>query len=264
MQIQGTHTFKAPQKLVWDALQDPTILSMALPGGEQLEKLNENEYKAVMNVRVGPVQGKFDGKIELTDINEPESYRMKVSGQGAPGFVNGSGNVRLESTSDGTVMHYTGDVQVGGKIAGVGQRLIDSTAKSIIRQGLGALDLQIQARAAEAATVAATAAETTAETTAATTASTAAIPAVLTEDTLGIATPSVMVATAPTQPAIPAMPKTAPAGPSATKIATEVAKDVARDLASDVVPLQYQDKVLWFAFGAVAMLVLVLLLRTIF
>jgi len=259
MQIQGTHTFKAPQKLVWDALQDPTILSMALPGGEQLEKLNENEYKAVMNVRVGPVQGKFDGKIELTDINAPESYRMKVSGQGAPGFVNGSGNVRLESTGDGTIMHYTGDVQVGGKIAGVGQRLIDSTAKSIIRQGLGALDLQIQARAVEAATVAATVAATTVATVA-----TTVVPDVVTADTVAIAAPAVVAATAPTQPVVPPMPKAAPAGPSAAKIATEVAKDVARDLASDVVPLQYQDKVLWFAFGAVAMLVLVLLLRAIF
>lgn len=260
MQIQGTHTFKAPQKLVWDALQDPTILSMALPGGEQLEKLNENEYKAVMNVRVGPVQGKFDGKIELTDINEPESYRMKVSGQGAPGFVNGSGNVRLESTSDGTVMHYTGDVQVGGKIAGVGQRLIDSTAKSIIRQGLGALDLQIQARVAEAATV-----ETTVAATTAAVAATPVVPDVVAGDTVVIAAPAVVAATAPTQPvAPPPMPKAAPVGPSAAKIATEVAKDVARDLASDVVPLKYQDKVLWFAFGAVAMLVLDLLLRAIF
>ena len=115
MQIQGTHTFKAPQQIVWDALQDPTLLSMALPGGEQLEKLNENEYKAAMNVRVGPVQGKFEGKIELADINMPDSYRMKVSGQGSPGFVNGEGNVRLEGNGAETIMHYTGDVQVGGK-----------------------------------------------------------------------------------------------------------------------------------------------------
>ncbi|MCE7986043.1 MAG: carbon monoxide dehydrogenase [Caldilinea sp. CFX5] len=245
MQIQGTHTFKAPQSIVWDALQDPTLLSMALPGGEQLEKLNENEYKAAMNVRVGPVQGKFEGKIELGDINPPDSYRMKVSGQGAPGFVNGAGNVRLEGNGAETIMHYTGDVQVGGKIAGVGQRLIDSTAKSIIRQGLAALDVQIQARAEQAATAAAAAPVVAAVTESATTA------------TEAVAATAAVVTTAAT-------PATPPAGPSATKIATEVAKDVARDLASDVIPLNQQEKALWFAYGAVAMLVLVLLLWAIF
>ncbi len=235
MQIQGTHTFKAPQQAVWDALQDPTILSMALPGGEQLVKLNDNEYKAVMNVRVGPVQGKFEGKIELTDINKPASYRMKVSGQGSPGFVNGEGNVQLSANGDETLMHYTGDVQVGGKIAGVGQRLIDSTAKSIIRQGLVALDGQIQARVAPAAK-----------------------PVAPTDKPVTAATPA--PATKP--PAAPVTPpKAAPAGPSAAKVATEVAKDVTRDLISDVVPLQHQEKVLWFALGALAMLILDFLLN---
>jgi uncharacterized protein len=249
MQIQGTHTFKAPQQIVWDALQNPTLLSMALPGGEQLEKLDENEYKAAMNVRVGPVQGKFEGKIELTEINQPDSYRMKVSGQGAPGFVNGEGNVRLEASGAETIMHYTGDVQVGGKIAGVGQRLIDSTAKSIIRQGLAALDAQIEALAAQAvATPPATEPP-------------AVTSAVATEPTASaIVAPSLPATTS----APAATPTVRPAGPSATKIATEVAKDVARDLASDVVPLQYQEKVLWFALGAIAMLVVDLLLRAIF
>ncbi|MEZ4864786.1 MAG: carbon monoxide dehydrogenase subunit G [Caldilineaceae bacterium] len=242
MQVQGTHTFQAPRKVVWEALLDPTILASALPGGEQLEKLSENEYKAAMNVRVGPVQGKFDGKIELTDIDEPNSYRMKVSGQGAPGFVNGEGAVQLEEKGTETVMHYTGDVQVGGKIAGVGQRLIDSTAKSMIRQGLAALDPQIQARAAQAAAPAAPATAPTAPVT----------------NTDGAA-----AATAPAP--IPApKPAAAPPPPSAAKIATAVAKDVARDLASDVVPLHSQEKVLWFAMGAIAMLVVVLLLRAIF
>ncbi|MBX3012703.1 MAG: carbon monoxide dehydrogenase subunit G [Caldilineaceae bacterium] len=252
MQIQGTHTFKAPRQIVWDALQDPTLLSMALPGGEQLEKLNENEYKAAMHVRVGPVQGKFEGKIELTDINEPESYRMKVSGQGAPGFVNGEGNVRLEANEGETVMHYTGDVQVGGKIAGVGQRLIDSTAKSIIRQGLAALDGQIQVRAAQAI------------------APTPAPPPVAEAPaTPPVAKTPATPATPPVSPAlaaapVPAPPKVAPAGPSATKIATEVAKDVVRDLAADVVPLQHQEKVIWFALGAITMLVVNFLVNAIF
>lgn len=255
MQIQGTHTFKAPQQVVWDALQDPTLLSMALPGGEQLEKLHENEYKAAMNVHVGPVQGKFEGKIELGDINAPTSYRMKVSGQGAPGFVNGEGHVQLEANGADTVMHYTGDVQVGGKIAGVGQRLIDSTAKSIIRQGLAALDGQIQARAAQPPVVEPVAAVAPGpEATAMPVASSPAAPEI----------PAVAVVATPAAVAPPTAPKVAPAGPSAAKIATEVAKDVARDLASDVIPMHQQEKALWFGLGAISMLAVVLLLRAIF
>ncbi len=244
MQIQGSHTFQAPKPIVWQALLDPTILATALPGGEALEKVGENEYKAAMKVRVGPVQGKFDGGIELTDINELESYRMKVSGQGTPGFVNGEGDVRLEEADGATVMHYSGDVQVGGKIAGVGQRLIDSTAKSMIRQGLTALDAQIQTLAAAAA------AETQA------TGPVAAEPVAdaTVSDDAGVVDP---VAPAASNPATPSAPRPAPPPmPSTTQMATNVAKDVARDLASDVIPLQYQEKVLWFVLGALAMLIL--------
>ena len=255
MQIHGTHTFKAPQQVVWDALQDPVLLSTALPGGEQLEKLNENEYKAAMHVRVGPVQGKFEGKIELGEINAPTSYRMKVSGQGAPGFVNGEGHVQLEASGADTLMHYTGDVQVGGKIAGVGQRLIDSTAKSIIRQGLAALDGQIQARVAHATVVE--------EVAAAPVIAPVAAPVENSSTDPVAPPPAAVAAPAPVTPP-PVAPKVVPpAGPSAAKIATEVAKDVARDLASDVIPMHQQEKVLWFGLGAIAMLVVVLLWRAI-
>lgn len=148
MKIEGTYTFNAPRDIVWDTLMDPDALSQAIPGGEKLEKVDENRYDAALNVRVGPVQGKFDGHIELSEINVPDSYHMSVSGQGPAGFLNGEGEVTLSDVEEGTLMSYSGDAQVGGKIAGVGQRLIDSSAKSIIRQGLQALDLQIQAKVA--------------------------------------------------------------------------------------------------------------------
>ncbi len=147
MKLEGTYVFDAPLETVWETLMDPEALAQALPGGEKLEKIGENQYEAVLNVRVGPVQGKFDGEIELTDIVEHKSYQMKVEGQGTAGFVNGVGAVELEETAEGVKMTYSGDAQVGGKIAGVGQRLIDSSAKSITRQGLESLNLQIQARA---------------------------------------------------------------------------------------------------------------------
>lgn len=123
---------------------DPAVLAGALPGGEQMEQTGENQYRAVMNVKVGPVQGRFEGKILLEDILTPESYLMKVDGQGAPGFLAGEGRLALEEADGGgTTLRYAGDVTVGGRIAGVGQRLIESTAKSITRQGLQALDQTI-------------------------------------------------------------------------------------------------------------------------
>ncbi|MEZ4710909.1 MAG: carbon monoxide dehydrogenase subunit G [Caldilineaceae bacterium] len=146
MKLEGTYTFDAPREAVWQALMDPTVLGNAMPGGDKLEKVGENQYEAALNVRVGPVQGKFDGQIEITNIDELNSYHMKVSGQGPSGFLNGEGDVSLSDTDEGTLMSYSGEAQVGGKIAGVGQRLIDSSAKSITRQGLESLNRQIQAR----------------------------------------------------------------------------------------------------------------------
>ena len=277
MQIKGSHTFSAPRQAVWEALLDPTVLSQALPGGEQLEKVSDNEYKAAMNVKVGPVQGKFDGKVELSNIMAPNSYTMKVSGQGTPGFLNGEGDVTLSDVEGGTLMSYVGDAQVGGRIAGVGQRLIESTAKSIIKQGLTALDGQIQARvalqpvateaetisaaaAAEEAPVSAPAPESKREpATPATTASVSdATPAIAAE------TPIPPAPSTPNAPPPAARPAVAPP-PSinTTRIALEVAKDVSRDLLSDVIPLKNQEKALWFTLGALAMFILVVIIRSV-
>jgi uncharacterized protein len=237
MQIKGAYTFQAPRPAVWEALMDPTVLAQALPGGEKLERVGDNQYKAAMNVRVGPVQGKFDGKVELSAIEPLEGYRMKVNGSGPAGFVDGEGAISLAENGDGTVMSYEGDVQVGGKIAGVGQRLIDSTAKSIIRQGLKVLDEQIQVRLAPPAPAVVEAAERQAEPPA------APAPAV-----------------GPVAPTLRPQPQAAPT-PSAAKIATEVAKDVARDLAADYIPLNQQEKVFYAVLGALGMLLFVILVR---
>lgn len=146
MKLEGSYTFAAPRDEVWDAMQDPEVLAKALPGCEALEKIGDNEYKATLNIRVGPVQGRFNGNVTLSELNPPASYRMKVSGQGAPGFVTGEGDITLEEQNGSTVMHYVGDAQIGGRIASVGQRLLDSSAKSLTRQGLQAIDALIQAR----------------------------------------------------------------------------------------------------------------------
>lgn len=230
MELQGTHLFKAPLPTVWDALLDPAVLAKALPGGDQLERIGENDYKAAMQVRVGPVQGRFEGKVTLSDIVQHQSYRMKVSGSGAPGFLNGEGTLTLSENAEGTLLTYAGDVQVGGRIASVGQRLIESTAKSIIRQGLKALDDQLlNGDKAE--------------------------PAQPVQSAPPVASPE----TAPVSGST-AAPASAPP-PAMGKMAAEVIKDVVQDLASDYVPRDKQPQLFAFILGALAMLLFVILVR---
>ncbi len=149
MKIDGEYTFKGPQDEVWKIIQDPAVLATALPGTKSLDKVGENEYKGEMNVRVGPVAGIFTGRLQITNEVPPTSLTLTVEGRGGPGFLSGSGNVILHDQGDGTtLMKYEGDVNIGGRLASVGQRLLDSASKSMIHQGLEALDQALQARVA--------------------------------------------------------------------------------------------------------------------
>lgn len=140
MEVSGEYTFEAPQDLVWRSLQDPEVLARVMPGGEEFKEVGENEYMGNLNIRVGPVMGKFSGNIKLSDIVEPSSYFMTVDGKGAPGFVKASGRMQLTGQGESTQMVYEGTAQVGGRIASVGQRLLDASAKSLIRQSLEGLN----------------------------------------------------------------------------------------------------------------------------
>ena len=147
MKIQGEHRFSAPRQEVWKALLDPDVLSRTVPGSQGLERVGDNEFKGQLTMKIGPVSGVFQGKVGLENLDPPNGYTLKLDGRGAPGFVNGTGNIRLEDDpAGGTLLRYDVDAQVGGRIAGVGQRLLDSSAKVITRQALEALDAQIQAR----------------------------------------------------------------------------------------------------------------------
>jgi uncharacterized protein len=150
MDISGSYTFDAPQSLVWEALQDPNVLGAILPGGQGITLVGENEYNGVLQIKVGPVQGTFQGHIKLLDIVAPVSYRLDVDGKGAPGFVKANGGLKLEARGEQTYMEYSGSAQIGGKIASVGQRLIDSSARSIIRHSLDALNEYLKVKAAAA------------------------------------------------------------------------------------------------------------------
>lgn len=146
MKLEGTYTFDAPRQLVWEMFFEPEVLAKTMPGCEKLDLVGENTFEGKMRVQVGPVQGMFQGTVELTDLQAPESYHMKVTGRGPAGFMNGEGDIRLEESDEGTVMHYEGDAQVGGRIAQVGQRLMDSSARAIVKQSLENLSKQVDAR----------------------------------------------------------------------------------------------------------------------
>lgn len=159
MKLQGQHAFDAPREAVWKALNDPEILARTLPGCERLEEKGPHTYAGALDIKVGPVSGQFQGTVKLSDLEENRGYRLALNGQGAPGFVQGQGTVTLEDRDGGgTLLHYDLDAQVGGRIAGVGQRLLDSSAKVVTRQALEGLEAQIGAPASSAPAPAADAA----------------------------------------------------------------------------------------------------------
>lgn len=148
VKIQGEHSFDAPREAVWEALMDPEVLARTLPGAEKLERVGENQLAGALDMRIGPVQGKFQGTVTMTDVRPPEGYHLSLKGTGAAGFVEGSGTIRLTDAGAGTTLHYDVEAQVGGRIAGVGQRLLDSSARVVTRQALEGLERQIAARVA--------------------------------------------------------------------------------------------------------------------
>jgi len=148
MILSGTYTFNGPRAKVWELLQDPAVLAKALPGTKTLTQVAEDRYEGVMKVSVGPVSAaEFAVKVELKDKVPPERFAMHIDGKGGVGFTKGTATVELqEQGGTVTVMNYTSDVQVGGKIAAVGQRLLESVAKMMTKQALEALNSELQVR----------------------------------------------------------------------------------------------------------------------
>ncbi|HEX2225290.1 MAG TPA: carbon monoxide dehydrogenase subunit G [Thermoanaerobaculia bacterium] len=207
MKIQGEHTFDAPRERVWRALLDPEVLARTLPGCERLERTAENEFRGALNVQIGPVKGQFQGTLQLSDLVPLEGYHMKLDGSGPAGFMNGQGSLRIADadTPGRTVLRYDLDAQVGGKLAGLGQRLVESSARSITKQGLEGLGRELQAMTAA-------------------------------EPTAPPATPAIAAAEVPLPdatlpaPSVAIPPPQAPTHPTQAEFAARVAGDVARDL----------------------------------
>lgn len=146
VELVGEYEISAPQELIWEMILDPDVLARIMPGCEKLELVAENNYEGRLNIRIGPVQGVFQGQVELSDLHPPISFHILVNGRGPAGIVRGEGNLMLETKGTATRLCYDGTVNVSGRIATVGQRLMDSSAKSILKQSLQNLEKQIQAR----------------------------------------------------------------------------------------------------------------------
>ena len=132
MEIKGEYKIPASREKVFAALNDPAVLQACIPGCESLEKVSDTEMKAKVRMRIGPVSASFTGKVTLSDIDPPNGYRISGEGQGgAAGFAKGGAVVNLREEGADTVLTYAVDAQVGGKIAQVGARLIDGTAKKL-------------------------------------------------------------------------------------------------------------------------------------
>jgi carbon monoxide dehydrogenase subunit G len=132
MQMSGEYRIPAPRQAVWDALNDPEVLKQSIPGCEELVRNGDNGFDAKVVAKVGPVRAKFGGTVELSDIDPPNGYTISGQGQGgAAGFAKGGATVKLAEDGADTVLSYTVDASVGGKLAQIGSRLIDATAKKM-------------------------------------------------------------------------------------------------------------------------------------
>jgi carbon monoxide dehydrogenase subunit G len=130
MDMTGTQHIEAPRDVVWTALNDVEVLRQSIPGCESIEKISDTEMNAKVVLKVGPVKATFTGKVTLSDLDPPNGYTISGEGTGgAAGFVKGSATVRLVETPGSTDLHYEVKAQIGGKLAQLGSRLIDATAK---------------------------------------------------------------------------------------------------------------------------------------
>lgn len=147
MEMQATRALGVTQQQAWQALNDPEVLKLCIPGCDKVEATAENEYDIGMALRIGPVSAKFKGHISLSDIVPPASYRISFEGQGGPaGFGKGSAQVSLTPNAGGCDLAYSVTASVGGKVAQLGQRLIDGAARSLAEDFFRRFDEEMQRR----------------------------------------------------------------------------------------------------------------------
>lgn len=150
MDLTGDYRIPAPRAVVWAALNDPEVLKACIPGCEDLNKTSDTEFVAKVVAKIGPVKASFGGKVTLSDIDAPNGYTISGEGQGgAAGFAKGGAKVRLESVDGGaaTILHYAADAQIGGKLAQIGSRLVEGSARKLADEFFAAFAAQATAKA---------------------------------------------------------------------------------------------------------------------
>jgi carbon monoxide dehydrogenase subunit G len=145
MKIEGTQKLHARRDRVYSALTDPKILQRCIPGCESLEQTADHTYAAILKAGVGAIKGTFKGEVRLEEMRPPEHYRIVVEGKGAVGFAKGSADFDLTDDNGGTLIAYSGQLQIGGTIAGVGQRMIEAAAKMMAARFFAALEAEVTA-----------------------------------------------------------------------------------------------------------------------
>jgi carbon monoxide dehydrogenase subunit G len=134
MTLEGSHTIQAPRMRVYASLIDPQVLQQCIPGCESLERTAPDTYSMTIRAGVGSIKGLFNGTVRMEDLREPEHYRLVIEGKGRTGFLKGSGDLDLIEEGETTVIKYNGEMQVGGMIASVGQRMVLSAARMMATQ----------------------------------------------------------------------------------------------------------------------------------
>lgn len=152
MELKGQRHLAADRPATWRALNDPEVLRTCIPGCESVERTGDNEFRVVVAAALGPVKARFQGRILIEDIVEPASYTIRFEGQGgAAGFAKGAAKVTLDDEGTGTLLGYTVDAQVGGRLAQVGNRLIDAAALKLADDFFAAFEKQVGGAAPAAA-----------------------------------------------------------------------------------------------------------------
>ena len=146
MHLTGEFSFEALPEEVWQVLMDPEVLRSMLPGTERLEQLDDSHFNASWRVKIGPIVGAFTGSIELSNVQPPVSCHMTSVGRGSVGGVSGEADFQLRAEGEATVLTYDLDVRITGRLANIGQRLVESSMRSLIRSALGTLSERIQER----------------------------------------------------------------------------------------------------------------------
>jgi carbon monoxide dehydrogenase subunit G len=145
VKVSGNYTFNASRERVWHTLNDPNFLKACLPGCESLEAIGPDLYQAVLSIGIAAVRGKYMGTVALFEKAAPQRFKMQVEGKGTGGFMRGTGSIELVEELPGTKIIYEGDIQVGGPIASVGQRLLEGATKMMVGQFFAAVNAQLAA-----------------------------------------------------------------------------------------------------------------------